>query len=112
MPNAGDVIVADMPGAIKGKRRPGVVLSSTEYLAHRPDVTAGLITTNIVAPNTTSDYVLVDWRGAGLARASAFRAYLVTVEDRDCRVIGHLSDADWTAVQSCVRVALDTGQTP
>jgi mRNA interferase MazF len=103
----GDVIVADLPGAVKGKRRPAVVLSTSVYQANRPDVIAGIITANLASATAPSDCRIVDWQAAGLARPSVFLTYVVTPERADCRLIGHLSAADWKMVQACVRSALE-----
>jgi len=42
--NPGDIVTVDFPGVTGVKRRPAVVLSSTEYHSIRPDVIIGLIT--------------------------------------------------------------------
>jgi hypothetical protein len=68
----------------------------------------GIVTSNTSAASTPTDHVIKDLQTAGLARASAFRAYLITLDSRDCSVIGHLSSADWQAVQTCLRIALET----
>ena len=44
MPDPGDVVWLEFPGALITKRRPAVVLSSNEYHAVRPDVIVGLVT--------------------------------------------------------------------
>jgi len=49
MPSPGDVIVADIPGAMGIKRRPALVISNASYHSHRPDLIAGVITSNITA---------------------------------------------------------------
>lgn len=43
----GDVVLLDYPGVKQTKRRPAVVLSSHLYHQHRPDVIAGLITSQV-----------------------------------------------------------------
>jgi mRNA interferase MazF len=107
MPNPGDLVVAAMPGAVQGKRRPGVVLSSTRYHNQRPDVIVGLVTTNTAVATATTDHVLLDWQQSGLTKPSAYRSYLSTVATADCQVIGHLSVRDWEAVQTATRRALE-----
>jgi hypothetical protein len=44
---------------------------------------------------------LRDWRQAGLHQLSFFRLFPVTLLQRDVRVIGRLSDADWASVRTC-----------
>jgi mRNA interferase MazF len=106
MPSPGDVIIADIPGAQGIKRRPALVISSASYHSHRPDLIAGVITSNIAATGTPSDCILQDWQAAGLDRPSAFRTYLITMESRSCRVIGHLSTSDWNSVQAAYEIRL------
>lgn len=66
MPNAGDVVTVDFPGAQGVKRRPAVVLSSAAYHAERPDMILGVLTTNVGAARTSMDHLLRDWQQAGL----------------------------------------------
>jgi mRNA interferase MazF len=105
MPDSGDVVTVDFPGATGRKRRPAVVVSSALYHAHRPDLILGLLTTNLAAAGTPLDHILRDWQVAGLQRPSAFRAYFATVEQGDVHVIGRLSDTDWNAVRGCTAKA-------
>jgi mRNA interferase MazF len=44
MPEPGDIMTVDFPGATGVKRRPAVVVSSPLYHTHRPDVILGVIT--------------------------------------------------------------------
>jgi mRNA interferase MazF len=57
--NPGDVVTVDFPGVTGIKRRPAVILSSVIYNTTRPDVIAGLITTQINGLGST-DYILQD----------------------------------------------------
>ena len=107
---AGDVVVMNFPGVTGIKRRPAVVLSSAEYHASRPDVVIGLITSQTAAALAPTDSALKDWKEAGLRKASAFRSFLATLpRSAQLRVIGHLSDRDWQAVQARVSQALELG---
>jgi mRNA interferase MazF len=106
MLNPGDVVIVDFPGAIGIKTRPSIVLSTNLYHTHRPDVIAGLVTTNIAAATAPTDYVLQDWAAAGLHQPSAYRSYLVTLDDGSLPAIGHLSDRDWQEVQRRLKLAL------
>ena len=106
MPDPGDVVTVDFAGAVGIKRRPAVIVSSSLYHAHRPDVIVGVITSQIAAATTPLDYVVQDWAAAGLRQPSAFRAYLGTALATDVRVIGRLTPADWAHVQERVGRAL------
>jgi len=102
----GDVVILNFPGAIGVKRRPAVVLSTDIYHTHRPDVIVGLLTTNIETATAPTDYVLKDWGAAGLHFPSAFRSYILTLDDGTLPSIGHLSDRDWQEVQARLKLAL------
>jgi mRNA interferase MazF len=104
--NPGDIVTVDFPGVTGVKRRPAVVLSSTEYHSIRPDVIIGLITSQTKGLNIT-DYVLQDWQAAGLRVASVFRSFIVALpRSANLVVIGQLSERDWKGVRACVKTAL------
>jgi PemK-like, MazF-like toxin of type II toxin-antitoxin system len=112
MPDPGDVVVLNFPGAVRVKRRPAVVFSTPLYHAHRPDVIVGLLTTNVRAATAPTDYVLLDWAKPGLRQASAFRSYLVTVDRFGSALVGRLSDRDWQGVQGCLVRAIASPAPP
>ena len=99
----GDVVIGMLRGAAETKVRPAVVISSDAYLVERPDVLVGILTTKLPQPATSMDYVLLDWKSAGLRAGSCFRAFVLTIHRQDLAVIGHLSERDWTRVKACVR---------
>ena len=90
-------MVGVLVGAQETKVRPAVVIASAIYLAERPDVLVGILTTKLLNAPGTTDYVLLDWRSAGPRAESCFRA-----------VIGHLSARDWESVKVRVRAAFAT----
>ena len=83
-----------------------MVIASARYLVERPDAVVGILTTKLPGTPGTTDYVLVDWRSAGLRAESCFRAYVLTAHRSELSVIGHLGVRDWDAVRACVRAAL------
>ncbi|MGL4612228.1 MAG: type II toxin-antitoxin system PemK/MazF family toxin [Trueperaceae bacterium] len=102
----GDVVTATFAGAVETKRRPAVVLSSETYHTLRPDVIAGLITTQTHKLIAT-DYVLQDWQEAGLREASIFRSYIVTlVPTTHIHRIGYLTKQDWHGICERMRLSL------
>ncbi len=104
--NSEDVVTVDFPGVTGIKRRPAVVLSSKIYHSLRPDVIVGLITTQTNVIGQT-DYVLQDWKAAGLRVTSMFRSFIVTLPPHaNLIVIGHLTPRDWKGVKTCVKLAL------
>ena len=98
------MVVGMLPGALETKVRPAVVIASDIYLVERPDVMVGILTTKLQRI-ASADYVLTDWRSAGLRAASCFRAYVMTIHRSNLTVIGHLSEQDWNQVKACVRTA-------
>jgi mRNA interferase MazF len=94
-----------LPGIAETKVRPAVVIASEGYLRDRPDVLVGIVTSRIPARLASSDYVLRDWRAAGLRTESCFRVFVLTVLRSELTVVGRLSDNDWSHVKACVRNA-------
>lgn len=101
----GDVVVGLLEGAVQTKVRPAVVIASTTYLAERPDVLVGILTTRPPKLPASTDCFLQDWQAAGLRAESHFRAYVLTVHRSELTIIGHLSERDWNNVKACVRSA-------
>ena len=95
-------MVGLLEGAVQTKVRPAVVISSTTYLAERPDVLVGILTTRPPRPPASTDCFLQDWQAAGLRAESHFRAYVLTVHRSELTIIGHLSERDWNNVKACV----------
>ena len=109
--NAGDIVVVNFQGAIGIKRRPAVVVSSDLYHQERPDVILGVISTRIDSANSPTDYLLKDWRIAGLHKESVFRAYLGTYnQNLFSSTVGKLSDRDWQEVQARLRLAIKVNE--
>lgn len=104
---AGDVVTGVFAGAVQSKARPAVVLSSAVYHSNRPDVFIGFLTTQVTGANTSTEYVLADWKVAGLTLPSDFRAFVATVRPSEVTKIGRLSEEDWTEVRARVRLALE-----
>src|SRR4051812_5936194 len=103
----GAVVTIDFPGATGVKRRPAVVVSTSTYHSTRPDVILAVVTSQTASATAPSDYILQDWRAAGLHRPSAFRAFLVTLPAASVvSVVGQLTDRDWQEVQARLRAAL------
>jgi hypothetical protein len=68
----GELVVAMLPGAVETKVRPAVVIASETYLAERPDVIVGILTTKIPSPLASTDYLLRDWQAEDYAPSHAF----------------------------------------
>ena len=99
----GDVVVGAFPGADTTKIRPAVVLSTELYHRHRPDVIVGLITTQAPIELGPTDCEIRDWRQTGLHHPSYFRLFPVALLQREVRLIGGLSEPDWSSVRACFK---------
>lgn len=99
------MVVGVLVGAHEAKVRTAVVIASTTYLPERPDVLVGILTTKLPSNAGTTEYILADWRSAGLRAESCFRAYVLTTHRSELTVIGHLSERDWVSVKTRVRAA-------
>ncbi len=106
MYSPGDIVLADLPGAMGTKRRPTVVVSSSEYHRHRPDLILGVLTTQTAKASAPTDYVLQDWAASGLDLSCAFRSYLGTLSASSVEYIGHCSERDWCEIQARLLRAL------
>ena len=89
MVSAGDVVAVDFPGATGTKRRPAVIVSSDLYHRERPDLILGLLTTNLTAARSATDYLLQDWLHAGLHQPNVRR-------------LGSLTARDWQGVRDAL----------
>ena len=96
---SGEVVIGILRGAVETKIRPAVVIASDACLVERPDTLVGILTTKLPRPATSTDYVLLDWKSAGLRAVSCFRAFVLTIHRQDLMVIGHLSERDWRQVK-------------
>ncbi|MEA3339335.1 MAG: type II toxin-antitoxin system PemK/MazF family toxin [Chloroflexota bacterium] len=103
---AGDVVTIDFSGVKGIKRRPVIVVSSSTYHQHRPDVIVGIVTSQVQKATTPTDYVLKDWAEAGLHRLSAFRTFLATLPSTAATPIGHCSKRDWQGITNCLKKAV------
>jgi len=105
--NPGEVVWIEFPGVVQTKRRPAVVLSSPVYHANRPDIIVGLITSQTSKATSPTDYLIQDWRAAGLRVPSAFRPFIVTLPASGVvGTMGTLVRKDWMEVVARVKLAI------
>lgn len=79
-----------------------MIVSSDLYHRERPDLILGLLTTNLTAARSATDYLLQDWLHAGLHQPSAFRAYLAMARPANVRRLGSLTARDWQGVRDAL----------
>lgn len=104
---AGTVVTAEFAGVHSTKRRPALIISTTTYHNERPDVILAIITSQISKSNAKTDYILQDWKSAGLNKASAVRIFLLTLPQDKITEIGKLSQRDWEKVQEKLRLSIE-----
>ncbi len=103
---AGDIVIVNFPGAQGMKRRPAIVLSTSLYHQHRPDIIIGVATSQTQNATAPTDYIIKNWKDAGLRQPSAFRTFLVTLPAESALRIGRCSPEDWQGIVTCVKKAL------
>jgi mRNA interferase MazF len=93
----GDVVLVPFPftDQLGLKKRPAVVVSSSDYCEHRRDIVIMAITSQVRQPLAFAEALIVDWQGAGLIKASVLKPVFTTIEQGLVnRKMGALSAAD------------------
>ncbi len=69
----------------------------------------GVVTSQIESATQPSDYVLQDWKSAGLRKASAFRSFFVTLPKKSIlATIGQVSPRDQKSIIGRIHSAMMT----
>ncbi len=106
--NRGDVVLVNFVFSDESgmKRRPAVVISSSAYHRARQEVVVAAITSN-VARRLFGDYLIVDWRGAGLLFPSMVTGIIRTIKRTMIdRKLGSMGRTDLEAVARAWRQSL------
>lgn len=107
----GDVVLVDFPFVDRtgSKLRPALVVSSAAYHAERPqDTIVAVISTQTQKYNGSTDYLIQDWRAAGLSHPCVLRCTLLTIlASRINHKIGTLSKNDLLGAANCFKLALE-----
>jgi mRNA interferase MazF len=106
----GDVVLVPFPFSDlrTTKVRPAVVVSGALYHATEPDLLLAALTSRVAAATGPLDYLLGDWRIAGLHYPSALKPVLFTLDPaRVVYRVGALTPADLTQVDQRLRRALE-----
>jgi mRNA interferase MazF len=101
----GDVVLVPFPFTDQSgvKKRPAVVVSSSDYNASRRDSVIMAITSQVRQPLAFAEAMVVDWRGCGLIRASVFKPVFESVElGLVIRTLGSLPAADAKTLRAVV----------
>ena len=103
----GDVVLVPFPftNHATSKKRPAVVVSSSSYNQHRPDVIVMAITSQLLRPvGAVGDVLLADRSGAGLPKPSLVKPVVATLEQAlILRKLGTLQQADLQSVRDALK---------
>lgn len=62
------------------KKRPAVVISSSDYNTKRPDLIIMAVTSQIKLPTMIGDAMIQNWKEAGLLKPSVIKPIITTIE--------------------------------
>ena len=101
----GDVVLVPFPFTDQsgGKKRPAVIVSSSDYNANRRDLVIMAITSQVRSPLGFGEALVTDWQGAGLIKPSVLKPVFTTIaQGLVIRTMGKLSTADLRALREVV----------
>jgi mRNA interferase MazF len=105
----GDVVLVPFPytDLSATKTRPAVVVSSDLYHQARSECLLAYISSQVTQADPQLDYVLADWRAAGLLKPSFMRPKIAAIDPAlVVHRVGTLSTRDQSAVDNGLRRAL------
>ena len=105
----GDVILVPFPFTDQTtiKKRPAVVVSSTDYNTHRLDIVLMAITSQLRPTPSFGEISVNKWRQAGLIKISAIKPIFTTIEKTlVIKQLGQLADEDKKALSSALQKIL------
>lgn len=108
--NFGQTVLVQFPftDQIGLKRRPAVVVSSSNYHRQRPDLILLAITSQLREVPDLFDVLVSDWRAAGLLRPSAIKPVIFTIESSMIlRTLGEMRSIDQNALRELLTRMLD-----
>lgn len=96
----GDVVIINFPytSGKTLKKRPGLILSTYEYNTNRQECIIAPITSQNKGDMFLGDYVILDWKKAGLYKPSLVKCILFTLEESMIeKTLGHFENKDLTS---------------
>jgi mRNA interferase MazF len=89
------------------KKRPAVVVSSTEYNAERPDIVLLAITSQIRPIPAFGEVFVSNWQEAGLIKPSAIKPVFATIEKTlVLKQLGLLAEEDKKALRDTLQTII------
>ena len=107
--NFGDVVLVPFPFTDQSgiKKRPAVIVSSTEYQTQRRDLVIMAITSQVRPRPAFGEFTIAEWKKAGLIAPSAVKPVLTTIEKRlVLKKLGQLQLVDVRALRTSLEVIL------
>jgi mRNA interferase MazF len=104
----GDVILVTFPfsSAAGTNDRPALVLSTDVYHDDWDEILVVALTARPPKTSRPSDYLLQDWKQAGLTHPSWMRSHLATIHRQLVRCkLGQITLGDWQGVEQSLRAA-------
>lgn len=105
----GDIILVPFPFTDQSasKKRPAVIISSTDYNRDRPDLIIMAVTSQLKPTTGIGEVIVEHWESAGLLKPSAIKPVITTIEKPlVLRKMGGLKETDQTALQQSLRTIL------
>ena len=105
----GDVLFAEIAfsGSIGRKNRPVVVLSVDAFHQAGSKLIVATLTSNTLPPFRPGDTLINDWASAGLAKPSAMRGIIITIDQNEVvRPFGVMSPSDFASVEAAVKTIM------
>lgn len=105
----GDVVLIPFPftDLTATKTRPAVVVSSPAYQAVRTELLLAYVSSQIAKATPPIDYVLKEWKRAGLPKPSFIRPKVAAIEPTlVVHQVGQLSAQDLYEMDRCLRLAM------
>jgi len=114
MPNTiaysfGDVVLVPFPftDQTTTKKRPAVVVSSDAYNNARPDLVLMAVTGHLSTYPRIGEVVVMEWKEAGLLKASTIKPILTTIEKLlIIRTLGQLKQPDSLSLRNALKTIL------
>lgn len=105
----GDVLFAEIvfSGSIGRKNRPVVVLSVNAFHQAGSKLIVATLTSNVSPPLRPGDTMIHDWISAGLAKPSAMRGIIITIDQNEVvRPFGVMSPNDFANVEQAIKTIM------
>lgn len=107
--NFGDIVLVPFPFTDQSavKKRPAVVVSSSDYNRQRSDLIITAVTSQMRSASYFGDTAITDWQSAGLLKPSVFKAIFTSIEKRlILKKLGRISVQDRSALQTMLQTIL------